>query len=129
MQGFKFTLLAASYTNRRGTYEKPFSITLPEDDPRISEFRGNRSFREEPVTLSEPAETAPEPVKSGIALEAILDEPIAVLLKENGFETAEQVMDTTKDDLLEIKGIGEATADKVLAACEEALTDNDFGEE
>lgn len=129
MQGFKFTLLAASYTNRRGTYEKPFSIVLPEDDPRIGEFRGNRSFREEPVTLSEPAETVLEPVKNGIALETILEEPIAELFKENGFETAEQVMDATRDDLLAIKGIGEATADKVIAACEEALTDNDFEEE
>jgi len=124
MQGFRFTLLAASYTNRRGTYEKPFSITLPENDPRIGEFRDNRSFSEEPVTLSEPAEAVPEPVKIGIALGTILDEPIAVLLKENGFETAEQVMDTTKADLLAIKGIGEATADKVIAACEDALTKN-----
>ena len=60
MQGYKFTLTAASYTSPAGSFERPCCIELPEGDPRISIFRNNPSFKEGPVTL-------PDPVKAKVA--------------------------------------------------------------
>ena len=43
------------------------------------------------------------------------------ILTEAEILTAEQVISTGKEKLLEIKGVGEATAEAVLKACQEAI--------
>jgi len=130
MQGFKFTLLAASYTSPRGTYRKPFTITLPDGCDRIPEFRGNGSFKEEPVTISDTVSEQTSEKAGGVTpIEKIEDQHLIDLLNDGGYKTLEEVVKSSKEDLQLIDGVGEATAKKILVAASEAIESSQRDEE
>ena len=100
-QGFKFELMAASYGTPRGTITKPFSITLAVDDPLISNYRGNRSFKETPVEISDDhprpkkakADDEPEKLTGFDALYNHLPKNTVQLLIDNGYKTLSDILE------------------------------------
>ena len=124
-QAYRFDLIAATYSTAKASYTKPWSVTLEEGDPRISEFRNNGCFKETPVAMPEP----PPPKEETLTFteeSPIEDIPnIAAktkeLLVEAGFETFEGILNAEEEELTEIEGIGEKTASAIIFACQEAL--------
>jgi len=132
-KGYKVELVANQAVLRGERYERPFSTTVEEGHPNILAFQNSRAFKVTPVNIPEHSyiESTP-PVPTG-GVEEIdgtsifdiegIDEAIAKELSDAGFKTAEKILDdsTTLKDLTSIKGIGKATAEKIIASCEEAL--------
>ena len=128
-QSYKFDLVATSFANRTASYQKPFSIILEEGDPRIALFRGNHSFKETLCATPTPGghvaiETKIESDfdKDDISLEEIvveleLEEHVIQKLAGGGFTTLKSILAVGSDKLIKIEGIGEATATKVIEAC------------
>lgn len=142
MKQYKFTLLAATYSNGTIEVKKPFEITLPADSDRIEFFR-NPSFKEQsvdgsgvpvvserqvPIIGNPPKSTSPPQEGAGEEGPAI-----GVILEYEGINKAhiaklegatyfhvKTVLDEDDpiDALTTIDGIGEAMAEKILAACE-----------
>jgi len=142
MKQFKFTLLAASYSDGKIEVKKPFTITLPADSDRIERFR-NSSFKEQsvdgsgvpvvserivPIIGNPPKSTSPPQQGAGeegpeidviLEYEGINKAHIAKLKGATYFHV-KTVLDENDpiDALTSIDGIGKATADKILAACQ-----------
>jgi len=134
-QGFRFKLMAQQYRTPSLICKAPFEIILPEGDPRLPQFR-NPSFKEEPVVLPDdfgipapPAEPEPPPDGQNGEGEISLDKiegiapAIVKQLKKAGFATAQAVVAITLEDfdLTTLDGVGEATAVKIVAACQDAI--------
>lgn len=142
MKLYKFTCLAASYAGPGiSGVVKGFVTTLPEDDPNIESFR-NPSFKEEsvdgsgvnvipskpvPIIGNPPKSTAPPKEgggEEGPEIDVILGNGInkkhITILKKATYFHVKTVLD--EDDPVEalcgIDGIGQAMAEKILAACE-----------
>jgi hypothetical protein len=64
---FKFTLLAATYAAQGIAVTKPFSVVLPESDPRIELFRCG-AFKEESVDASGVKMAPPNPLAVDLRL-------------------------------------------------------------
>lgn len=124
-QAYRFELVAATYKTAKASYVKPWSITLEEGDPRISEFRNNGCFKETPVTVPEP----PPPKEETLIFtkESPTEEIPNIASKtkealiEAGYETIGEVLEASEEDLMKVEGIGEKTANAIILACQEAL--------
>lgn len=141
MKRYKFTLLAAHYSGGGIEVERPFEITLPADDDRIESFR-NLSFKEQsvdgsgvpvvserqvPIIGNPPKSTSPPQQgagEEGPEIDVILEyeginKAHIVKLKGATYFHVKTVLDEDDpiDALTTIDGIGEAMADKILAAC------------
>ncbi len=152
MKQYRFTLLANHYSGRGIEVNKPFSVVLGEDDPRIEQFR-NPSFEEQSVDGTgaiipfkrpvqkigpPPGSTGPSGTNEGPAIEvivgnintqiadekkrAIADEALVANLKKHNYDFVADVLDEEKpvEALCMIDKIGDATAEKILTACEQA---------
>ena len=131
--GFEFELLAAKYNLGGVEYAKPAVIQLAEDDPRLPQFQSCPGFSSgKPIELmvvtnetelkaSSKEEAGNE--ETGFVLDGVSEEIIDKLI-ESGFDSAEKILseDVKFDDLIAIKGIGEATANKIIEACEEIIS-------
>jgi len=125
-QAYRFDLIAAAYSTAKASYTKPWSVTLKEGDPRISEFRNNGCFKETPVVMPEPP--PPKEETPTFTMESPIEDipDIAAktkgLLVEAGYETIGEVLDASQEEgLTEIEGIGEKTAIAIVFACQKAL--------
>ncbi len=141
MKRFKFTLLAASYSDGKIEVKRPFTITLPADCDRIESFR-NPSFKEEsvdgsgvnvvpeksvPIIGNRPQSTAPPPEGHGeegpeidviLGINGINAMHITNLKKATYFHV-KTVLDE-EDPIAALCGVekvAEAMAKKILAAC------------
>ncbi len=134
LKRFRYTCIAASYTGPNLHCQRGFKVELTEDDPRLWLFR-NPSFEEKELdptvesttAPSEPsgdndADKTPAEITGDTLLEdlGVLSKPILAILKKAEYETVEDVRMSTAEDLLAISGIGQATVDKLMAACSEA---------
>lgn len=142
MKRYKFILLAAHYSGGGIDVTKPFELILPADDPRIESFR-NPSFKEEsvdgsgvPVVSERQVPIIGNPPKSASPPQQGAGEEgpaIGVILEYEGINKAhiaklegatyfhvKTVLDEDDpiDALTTIDGIGEAMAEKILAACQ-----------
>lgn len=142
MKRFKFTLLAAVYSGGGIEVTKPFELILPADDPRIEFFR-NPSFKEVsvdgsgvpvvserkvPVIGNPPKSTSPpqqghseeDPEIDAILEYEGINKAHIVKLKGATYFHVKTVLDEADpiDALCSIDGIGEAMAEKILAACQ-----------
>jgi len=124
-QAYRFDLIAATYSTAGASYTKPWSVTLEEGDPRISEFRNNGCFKETPVMLPEPPppkeETLSFTKESPTGDIPNIASKTKEALIEAGYETIGEILDASEEDLTEIEGIGGKTADAIIFACQEAL--------
>lgn len=131
--GYKFTCVAARYSIRGGlNVMKGWSIRLHMSDPRMALFFQNPAFQAEPVHVPEPnglklkpAKTAksagdPNKVWGDVGLDKVDDlaPDIVAKLQAGGLATVKSVLDAGKEGLLKVKGIGDATADKILVMVE-----------
>ena len=140
MKRFKFTLLAATYSDGKIEVKRPFTITLPGDSDRIESFR-NPSFKEEsvdgsgvrvvserpvPIIGNPPKSTSPPQQghgEEGPEIDVILGNGInkkhIVNLKKATYFHVSTVL--AEEDpitaLCGVEGIGKAMAEKILAAC------------
>lgn len=131
---YKFTLLAASYEAVGiGTCRKPFSLILPEDDPRIEAFRC-AAFKEESVDgtgakinpvppITTPVPQIKDATNEGAPIETIIgptiNKAVVKILKKEGYEFTGDVLDEDNpmQALTSIDKIGDKTAEKVITAC------------
>lgn len=139
-KGIKITLVASQYSQGGKFFQQPFQTTLQADDTEINFFRNaGGAFKLEICSIPEVVKF--ESVKNDVTerdenlhylsdIEGI-DEKLLKLLVDAKFETAEKVLsDETKyEDLTNIKGIGEATADKLIELCEEVMKPEDKEDE
>lgn len=137
IRGFKFTCKAASYQTAGGIVaSKGWSINLAENDPRVASFRGNPAFTEERVEMSESAfapakepkaqtdkPTRPEnaSAEDPISNVAELGPDLHLMLTEAGYETVGAALEAGGEKLQEIHGIGQKTADRIVACCQQYL--------
>ncbi len=131
MKTFKCTLQAATYGHAKfGTYTRPFTLVLNEDDPRLPTFRATRAWKVEeigafrprmplPPEAIAPAGTAkPKPTVADLSA---LDSKDAGLLAAEGITTLDEVIEMGEDGLQHIHGIGEATAKRIMVAANKAV--------
>ena len=128
----RFVCTAAAFTGPSFHGQMGFKIDLTEDDPRLWKFR-NESFTEtalDPTLVStstsveapaDDGDKTPTEVTGDTLLEDldILTDPILTILKDAEYGTVEDVRMSTAEELLAIKGIGQATVDKLMEACSE----------
>jgi hypothetical protein len=145
----RYKLLAASYESPpfAGPIHSPFSITLPADSEVCKLFEnpsfGKQDdylpyepeiplgmFREsylESVGLGKPEEKDESGQKDkptdadDITLVESLGPALLETLHEAGYATVGEVILAGEEKLTEISGIGKATADKIIAACQTYL--------
>ena len=142
-KGIEITLVASQYAQGGKFFQQPFKTILPEKEAQVNFFRNaGGAFKLKTVDIPESAVFETETTENTDKDESLhylidiegIDEKLLKLLVDAGFETAEKVLsDETKfDDLTDIKGIGEATANKLIELCEEATKvedENEGGEE
>lgn len=121
-QKFKFTCVANSYTlPGGGTYMRDQFLVVEEGDKRLLWLRGNRSFKEAvlgPVTVTKQTDTS----RYGMFLADVLQDPRQLVpLHSAGLKTVGDVVIKSVEELVEIKGVGEVLAKKILAECNVAL--------
>jgi len=131
-QGFTITCLASNYSDASGfSVSKGWKSTRHEADPLCARLKGESAFAFEPCEVPDPIgvmSPAPDntPAKSSetddITLVEALEPKLLGLLHEAGYLTVGDVL-LASDKLTEITGIGQATANKVIAACEGYLTE------
>ena len=152
MKQYRFTLLANHYSGPGIEVDKPFSVILGEDDPRIERFR-NPSFKEQSVDGTgavlqfarpvqkigpPPKSTGPPGADEGPAIEVIVgsvntqiadekkrakaDKALIAKLQEHNYDFVGDVLDEENpvEALCMIDKIGDVTAEKILAACQQA---------
>lgn len=135
---YKFTLKSAAYSGPGINVRQPFSVTLPEDSPRINLFR-NQSFEEKPVPgTGTPVNLAAASGARGAADDMTEPEGLDVLVQygvpgnkvkllkdTDAYEYPSDILDESetgnKDEVVEalvkIKGIADATAIIIHDAC------------
>lgn len=151
-KGFKFTLVANTLTAGGITYHKPFSVTLLDSAENQNKIRFYRSLpgfdagvpvhvddappvspsspAEEPTTSVDPTQ-APEITSVDIRDIGGLKKEVLQALYDAGYTTPEKILsdDVEFADLLEIPGVGEATANRLIDLCEKAVGEAEEDEE
>lgn len=139
-KGIEFTLTANKCSIKGQIYHKPFKIALPLGHPKIPSFKNHPAFSSKNIYIPEKfvAEPPPKPVEPKEPVEPIIEgTPLNTIegmkpdwvevLAKIGINTAEELLsdDFTHDDLTALHGIGDATADKIISLCEEAVDDSE----
>lgn len=119
VKGFNIELVASSYTIGSGTIVRPFKVQMRADDPNLWKYE-SRAFKKTPcMVVGDPV------IEKGTLLVGVAGIPKKHkdALIAAGYTTAEKIMndDVTEEDLLAVKGIGDASLEVVLEACEKAL--------
>lgn len=134
---YHFILTAASYSAPGIRCQKPFEITISDDDERFPLF-DNPCFSKESVgddtpppvekkeeVSNEKAEGQPDEgenagdlIPVSILLENGIAQNVVTNLAANDYEYISDILSDKPEDLEKIEGIGEATAKKVYEAAE-----------
>lgn len=118
VKGFNIELVASSYTTSGGTIVRPFKVQMTADDPNLWKYQ-SRAFKMTPCMV------VGDPVIEGTPLADVegIPKKHKDALIAAGYTTAEKIMneDVSEEELLAVKGIGEASLEVVLEACEKAL--------
>jgi hypothetical protein len=104
---------------------KGWTTELAADDPLYLKLKGEAAFKSEPCIVRDPVGDNAPPKPSAtddIALVETLEPKVLGLLRDAGYTTVNEVI-LASDKLTEITGIGQATADKIVAACEGYLAE------
>lgn len=131
IEAYEITLKCARLISIEGVFEKGFKVTLSPDHHKFGFFRGNESFNlkkvqvpdgeaarvgsaldaEPPKNESPAGDPDPESI-DGLEISAQAKKA----LEEAGVDTVAKLKEIgTLEKLIEIKGIGEPTAEKILA--------------
>lgn len=132
MQGYKFTVKAHTYSVMSGnTFHKGQTFIRPADAPNIQLLLKDNCLDHEPIKI--PDQTKVEPVSipkpgeqyDGVILDTIenLEAIWVTKLKEAGYNSAEEVLGAKEAELIAIEGFGKKTIDKIVAICQEAITE------
>jgi hypothetical protein len=143
VKGTQFECIAGRWSNGEISVEQGFTVKLHPDDPRMTVFANNPAFKATPCYVEDymgtgdddgarasgeavfdPGSTDASSVESNVGapddsvkeLPDIPDEIIAKMI-EAGYDTVGAAFDADIDGLTEIHGIGDATANKIMAAC------------
>ena len=138
MQGYKFTVKAHTYSVMGGnTFHKGQTFIRPADAPNIQLLLKDNCLSHEPIkipdktkvepvsTLKKEEKTMPAEQYDGVFLDTIenLEAIWVTKLKEAGYDSAEKVLGAKEAELMAIDGFGKKTIDKIVAICQEAITE------
>jgi hypothetical protein len=129
-KGYKVTLKSNQFTKAGKSFIKPFEAVFDKGSKELA-FFNDRAFeikechipeQNSPVPAASKGESVQASKSTSISvhdLEGIPDK-VKVILVAAGFDTVEKILseDVDYDDLTALSGIGEATADKIIEACE-----------
>ena len=121
------TCLASSFSCKDFSCAKGWVAELAANDPLYLKLKGEVAFKSEPCIIPDPAgvvvpapdKPPPKPTEvDDITSVEALAPALLESLYDAGYTTVGEVIMAGKEKLTEISGIGKATADKIIAACE-----------